>query len=636
VRPPAQGSPAPEIEAAELRRTAGAEVRAMLASRDAAARTRAALAAGRIGDAQLAGAVIEPALLEPLLDDPVAGDTAAWALGRIPGGAKALAACLARSCAAAPAAARALAGPAAAKDPMVDALAAALKGPAAAEAGFALGVLARNKDAPVARARDALAAALQRPDARAGAVYAFSRMSRGDPVPLDPLLRDVDPWTRSLAARAWGKQGLPAGALAAALHDEDWRVRVEAARGLATASGAVPALVAAVPEAVRDLVKGARYAHVAVALFESAAQLGELALPAIPEPFSLDAATRAATTAVRCGAAMARDRIRKQLADTPSCGWGISFTPRDPLEPEWRSRRRTGALAAELAQERPELLPKAREALHDADARVRGAAAGAAGSALAEDLRPLLDDHDPYVVQEAAASLAKENAAASLDAALAAVQRLSAAHDKQAGDPGSDALAALVDLIAAGQPKATPQPVMQLLPAPSVVLHGAIGKMYKMTGAAAPAVPAEARQEPRAHVLRLRTSAGELVIDLRPDIAPLTSSALAALSKRGFYDGLTLHRVVPDFVVQGGDPRGDGDGGPGWALPDEHSPLRFLRGTLGIATSGPETGGSQFFLCHSPQPHLDGRYTIAGELREGAEVMDALQPGDTILSAAAE
>jgi cyclophilin family peptidyl-prolyl cis-trans isomerase len=161
-------------------------------------------------------------------------------------------------------------------------------------------------------------------------------------------------------------------------------------------------------------------------------------------------------------------------------------------------------------------------------------------------------------------------------------------------------------------------------------------KMYKTHDSAAPAVPAEARQEPPARLLRLRTSAGEMLIDLRPDIAPLTSSALAALARRGFYDGLTFHRVVPDFVVQGGDPRGDGDGGPGWALPDEHSPLRFLRGTLGIATSGPETGGSQFFLCHSPQPHLDGRYTIAGELREGADVLDALQPGDTIIAAGAE
>jgi cyclophilin family peptidyl-prolyl cis-trans isomerase len=127
-----------------------------------------------------------------------------------------------------------------------------------------------------------------------------------------------------------------------------------------------------------------------------------------------------------------------------------------------------------------------------------------------------------------------------------------------------------------------------------------------------------------------------MVIDLRADVAPLTTSALATLASGSFYDGLSFHRVVPDFVAQGGDPRGDGDGGPGWALPDEHSPLRFFRGTLGIATSGPETGSSQFFLCHSPQPHLDGRYTVAGQLDSGDDVLDALQPGDTILSATAE
>ncbi len=118
--------------------------------------------------------------------------------------------------------------------------------------------------------------------------------------------------------------------------------------------------------------------------------------------------------------------------------------------------------------------------------------------------------------------------------------------------------------------------------------------------------------------------------------APLTSAALAALARGGFYDGLSWHRVVPDFVAQGGDPRGDGEGGPGWALPDEHGPGRFLRGTLGIATAGPETGGSQIFLCHSAQPHLDGRYTIAGELEAGGEVLDALQVGDAILRARAE
>jgi cyclophilin family peptidyl-prolyl cis-trans isomerase len=191
-----------------------------------------------------------------------------------------------------------------------------------------------------------------------------------------------------------------------------------------------------------------------------------------------------------------------------------------------------------------------------------------------------------------------------------------------AGDPQSDALTALVELTG---------PLPQLLPTPNAALAAALKRPPQPIP-----VPTEARAMPAAHRLRIRTSRGELSIDLRPDVAPLTSSALAGLAGRHFYDGLTFHRIVPDFVVQGGDPRGDGDGGPGWALPDEHSPLRFLRGTLGIATNGPETGGSQFFLCHSPQPHLDGRYTIAGQLRAGDDVLDALQPGDTILAATAE
>jgi cyclophilin family peptidyl-prolyl cis-trans isomerase len=227
------------------------------------------------------------------------------------------------------------------------------------------------------------------------------------------------------------------------------------------------------------------------------------------------------------------------------------------------------------------------------------------------------------VVQEAAGALAKlPPDADSKAAATAAVQSLGPAHARPAGDPASDALTALVQLTG---------PIAALLPTPNAPLNTALGQPRIPLS-----VPAEARAMPRARVLRLRTSRGEMVIDLHAGIAPLTTSALATLASGRFYDGLSFHRVVPDFVAQGGDPRGDGDGGPGWALPDEHSPLRFLRGTLGIATSGPETGGSQFFLCHSPQPHLDGRYTVAGQLRSGDDVLDALQPGDTILSATAE
>jgi cyclophilin family peptidyl-prolyl cis-trans isomerase len=90
--------------------------------------------------------------------------------------------------------------------------------------------------------------------------------------------------------------------------------------------------------------------------------------------------------------------------------------------------------------------------------------------------------------------------------------------------------------------------------------------------------------------------------------------------------------VVPDFVVQGGDPRGDGWGGPGYAVRDEIGRFRFGRGVLGMALAGPDTGGSQFFVTLSPQPHLDGGYTAFGEVTEGIEVLDRLEPGDTILS----
>ncbi|RPH54105.1 peptidylprolyl isomerase, partial [bacterium] len=92
----------------------------------------------------------------------------------------------------------------------------------------------------------------------------------------------------------------------------------------------------------------------------------------------------------------------------------------------------------------------------------------------------------------------------------------------------------------------------------------------------------------------------------------------------------TFHRVVPDFVLQGGDPRGDGTGGPGYAIRDEINPLRYDRGAVGMALAGPDTGGSQFFLTLSPQPHLDGGYTVFGEVVSGGEVMDQIRIGDRI------
>jgi cyclophilin family peptidyl-prolyl cis-trans isomerase len=103
------------------------------------------------------------------------------------------------------------------------------------------------------------------------------------------------------------------------------------------------------------------------------------------------------------------------------------------------------------------------------------------------------------------------------------------------------------------------------------------------------------------------------------------------LARQGFFKGATWHRVVPNFVVQDGDPRGDGEGGPGYTIRDEINERPYLRGTMGMALDWADTGGSQFFLTHSPQPHLDGRYTVFGQIVAGLDVLDRIQPGDAIL-----
>jgi cyclophilin family peptidyl-prolyl cis-trans isomerase len=113
--------------------------------------------------------------------------------------------------------------------------------------------------------------------------------------------------------------------------------------------------------------------------------------------------------------------------------------------------------------------------------------------------------------------------------------------------------------------------------------------------------------------------------------APLTVYNIVSLAEHGYFDGQRFHRVVPNFVVQGGDPRGDGNGGPGYAIRDELTRRRYGRGTLGMALSGPNTGGSQFFVTHSSQPHLDGGYTVFGELVEGGDVLDRIIQGDRIV-----
>ncbi|HEX7574721.1 MAG TPA: peptidylprolyl isomerase [Bacteroidota bacterium] len=136
---------------------------------------------------------------------------------------------------------------------------------------------------------------------------------------------------------------------------------------------------------------------------------------------------------------------------------------------------------------------------------------------------------------------------------------------------------------------------------------------------------------PRAVRVKLETSRGNIMIELDTEGAPFTTMSIVKLAKqRGFYRGLTFHRVVPNFVVQGADPRGDGWGGPGYSLRSEFSMEEFGTGTVGIASAGKDTEGSQFFITHSPQPHLDGRYTVAGKVVGGMDVVDELQVDDSM------
>ncbi len=137
-------------------------------------------------------------------------------------------------------------------------------------------------------------------------------------------------------------------------------------------------------------------------------------------------------------------------------------------------------------------------------------------------------------------------------------------------------------------------------------------------------------------VARIKTSRGEIVVILYSPHAPRTVANFIKLANRKFYDGLTFHRVVQNFVVQGGCPRGDGWGDPGYMIREEINSKDFERGTIGMATSGRDTGGSQFFFCLSDQPHLDGRYTSFGHVKEGWDVLDSIEMGDTIYTVTIE
>ena len=129
----------------------------------------------------------------------------------------------------------------------------------------------------------------------------------------------------------------------------------------------------------------------------------------------------------------------------------------------------------------------------------------------------------------------------------------------------------------------------------------------------------------------IKTEKGDIRVELFDKDAPKTVKNFIDLIQNGFYDGLNFHRVIPNFVIQGGCPNGTGTGGPGYHIPCEINTQKHLAGSLSMAHAGKDTGGSQFFICHSPQTHLDGVHTVFGKTSDMG-VVNSIEPGDTIIS----
>jgi len=132
------------------------------------------------------------------------------------------------------------------------------------------------------------------------------------------------------------------------------------------------------------------------------------------------------------------------------------------------------------------------------------------------------------------------------------------------------------------------------------------------------------------YMAKIETNKGVIELELYPKHAPKTVNNFVFLARKGFYDGVSFHRVISNFMIQGGDPTGTGAGGPGYSFEDEvaDNPLTHETGVISMANAGPNTNGSQFFITHSPQPHLNGKHTVFGKVVSSQNVVDSIRQGD--------
>jgi cyclophilin family peptidyl-prolyl cis-trans isomerase/HEAT repeat protein len=617
----------------------------MLRDPEARIRRRAALAAGRT---RLPEAV--PALLPVLAADaePEVRQMAAFALGLIgePSAADALVA--------------ALNDP----DPLVQGRAAEALGlighaPAAdairammarhLDAGALQGIAPDDLEYPKASATEAV---------RLG-MYALARLGAYDAlaaVLLDPAGQPVSDWWP--VAYAFRRvNDLRAGSVLLALLDSQGTyTRAFAARGL----GAIKEARALVP--LLSIVGSD--AQPVIVRIEAARALGELGARQAAEPLMTIITAPSAEPNLRLEALSALGRLRVPAATdllidlltdrwpamrAEAIGALAGLDPEMflrvlsglPADSDWRVR---AALATALGTlEGGAGTPRLLRLLADEDQRVVPAVLEALVAAKAEGVESILLERlkadDPAVRMAAARGLARIGAAQ-------AVPALIAAYDDARQDPTYIARTAILEaLVALDESAARPVLERALEDADWAVRVRAAQLIEKV----APGVETAARIRPAppvpipainaleelvnpavSPVAYVETDKGVFQIELAVLDAPRTVANFIDLARRNFFGGTLFHRVVPNFVVQGGDPRGDGHGGPGYAIRDEINQRPYLRGTVGMALDWADTGGSQFFVTHSPQPHLDARYTVFGRVVDGMEVVDSLQQGDRI------
>jgi cyclophilin family peptidyl-prolyl cis-trans isomerase/HEAT repeat protein len=526
-----------------------------------------------------------------------------------------------------------------------------LAGDVQSRAAISIGLLARAKTPIPPRAYAALALMLKKENpigVRYGGAYALLQTKNATARPyLLMCAGDDASEIRALCAKGLGDTGtdIDAVTLKKLIDDPDYRVAVEATRSLARLAGkcksaACPALgaLADLNFRVERLVRGDT-----VGGGQPLLALAQQGLPAAGKSLlqSLRTQIAAAKSApdqkiktdaanLDCRLAAALDRIGGSITEVMTCGHGLVDEPR---------RLQLGLQALQEAAKSGTVdgnklnLEVASFVFH-ADPRVKLAAVELLGElktpAAQDKVRSQLLSADLVLAAAAASSAAKLGDKSQIPQIRQLAQKALSAVD--IAPTVSEALMTL------DAKDAIPDLEAWLKSPNATIRQSAAEALTKLQGTPVTADRVEtpmASQRPtyapKNAKLTITTGKGEFEIALFTEDAPLTSANLYSLARKGFFRNLTFHRVVPDFVAQGGDPRGDGNGGPGYTIRCEVNHKPYARGVVGMALSGKDTGGSQFFVTAAPQPHLDGRYTAFGEVTKGQEVVDALLEGDQIV-----